>query len=197
MGTGKIYTLVGTHSTGKSTLIAELQKIYPAFKFFHSTTRGSTTVDERRLEKVTDETQRKIYSAILEREKEILEISKSQTVFMDRSFLDFTAYTLAFRDLGEVSTEFAMHVLSEYRARVASGMYTKIFYLPVEFSIVDDGIRNVNVNLQSKVDGIIQTLLLDFDEQGRPVVNKNLVVLRGTVEDRLETLKEFIYYESR
>ena len=38
-----IYTLTGTHSTGKSTLLTKLKEIYPNYHFNDSSTRDVTS----------------------------------------------------------------------------------------------------------------------------------------------------------
>ena len=134
------YCLTGTHSTGKSTLLTALKGIYPDAYFTDSSTRDVTTKEERRLDVISDQTQRNIFHRILEKEVMIDLVSRKRDVFMDRSFIDFVAYTNVFHNRGHLSKTFRDAMVKELTKRL--GYYDTVFYLPIEFKIVDDGIRS-------------------------------------------------------
>lgn len=175
--------IVGTHSTGKSTLLKRLESEFPNFFFSDSSTRRSTTPDERRLSKVSDEVQNRIFESIKEQEKELEEIEKQTSIFMDRSFIDFTAYTVVFWQDDLVSEKFKDKILKECSKRLESNLYDIIFYLPIEFGIIDDGIRNTNKTLQYRVDAEIRKLLKS---------GKNVVEVKGGIYERIEFIKEYL-----
>ena len=102
---------------------------------------------------------------------------------MDRSFVDFTAYTLAFNKQGKISDTFAAMMQYECEKRLSKNQYDLIFYLPIEFDIVDDGIRSIDKELQKLVDTEINKLL----------VNKtNTVRLSGTIDERIKQISNCI-----
>lgn len=173
-----IRCLTGTHSTGKSTLLTELKHLYPVAYFSDSTTREVTTKEERRLDVISDQTQANIFQKILEREVTLKFISLQRDVFMDRSFVDFVAYTKAFQKRGCISEEFLMHMENELKNRV--DMYDTIYYLPIEFEIEDDGIRSTDKALQVEVDSIIKEYLLYFNQ---------VVTLKGSLNERISQIR--------
>lgn len=178
-----IYTLTGTHSTGKSTLLGKLKELYPNFHFNDSSTREVTSKEERRLDDISDDSQNRLYKAIEIKELELLQVSKIVPTFMDRSFVDFTAYTLAFSKQGKISDTFAAMMQYECEKRLLLNQYDIIFYLPIEFDIVDDGIRSVDKELQRLVDTEIKGLLLN---------QTNTVTLSGNVDERLKQISNCI-----
>jgi len=178
-----IYTLTGTHSTGKSTLLVKLKELYPNFHFNDSSTREVTSKEERRLDVISDDSQNRLYKAIEVKEMELLQVSKIIPTFMDRSFVDFTAYTLAFNKQGKISDTFAAMIQYECEKRLSRKQYDLIFYLPIEFDIVDDGIRSVDKDLQQLVDTEIKGLLKN---------QLNVVTLSGNIEERLKQVNGYI-----
>ncbi len=176
------YVLVGTHSTGKSTLLEELKRIHPEFNFVNSVTRHTTSSAERKLMQVSDEVQHRIFKSILKQEKELYSLEKLSTIIMDRSFVDFTAYTTIFWQDDLVSEEFKNKIEEECKQRLKSGMYSKIFYLPIEFELVDDGVRNTNDTLRWRVDAEIRKLIKDFSP----------IEITGTVEQRIKQIESYI-----
>jgi nicotinamide riboside kinase len=178
-----IYTLTGTHSTGKSTLLGKLKEIYPNFHFNDSSTREVTSKEERRLEDISDDSQNRLFKAIEIKELELLQVSKILPTFMDRSFVDFTAYTLAFNKQGKISDTFAAIMQYECEKRLSTNQYDLIFYLPIEFDIVDDGIRSIDKELQRLVDTEIKGLLLN---------QTNTITLSGNIDERLKQISNCI-----
>ena len=55
--------------------------------------------------------------------------------------------------------------------------YDYVFYLPIEFTIEDDGIRSTNIEFQKKVDERYLELIRDW--------SIDHTILTGSVEDRL------------
>jgi nicotinamide riboside kinase len=178
-----IYALTGTHSTGKSTLLSKLKEVYPNFHFNDSSTRDVTSKEERRLDEISDDSQNKLFKAIEIKEVELLQVSKILPTFMDRSFVDFTAYTLAFNKQGKISDTFAAMMQYECEKRLKKNQYDLIFYLPIEFEIVDDGIRSIDRDLQKLVDTEIKGLLAN---------QTNTVTLSGTIDERLKQISNCI-----
>lgn len=178
-----IYTLTGTHSTGKSTLLGRLKEVYPNYYFNDSSTREVTSKEERRLDDISDDSQNRLFKAIEVKELELLQVSKIIPTFMDRSFVDFTAYTLAFNKQGKISDTFAAMMQYECDKRLLKNQYEIIFYLPVEFDIVDDGIRSIDKGLQKLVDTEIKGLLIN---------QTNIVTLNGTIDERLKQISNSI-----
>lgn len=99
----------------------------------------------------------------------------------DRSLIDSLAYAQWVLEHQERRKEFAMWdaCLDIARHQLRSN-YSHIFYLPVEFDIVPDGLRPLDPEFQADIDGRIVHILESND---LPVE-----VLKGSVEERLDTL---------
>lgn len=100
---------------------------------------------------------------------------------MDRSFIDFVAYTHAFYTRGHLSKNFRDAMVKELTKRL--DYYDIVFYLPIEFEIVDDGIRSIDVELQKEVDSHIREMLSMFD---------SVVTLKGTLDERIAQIRNSI-----
>lgn len=185
----KRFAIIGTHSTGKSTLVEKLAERNPDIYFTHSVTRTVTTKEERALKEVSDDIQKKILSKIEEEEQRLLKINESQDILLDRSYIDFVAYTEAFYKSQHVSEQFFNDILDGLVSRIYDRIpfsYDTLFYLPIEFDIVDDGIRSTDDQLRKEVDENIQRYL-NVIKLKMPVV-----VVKGTLEERLKIIENAI-----
>jgi hypothetical protein len=173
------YVLTGAHGTGKTTLIANLKELLVNQYFFsQSVTRTSgATINQ----KASDDDQRKILDAVLVYEKEhnIFNI----TSILDRSFIDFYAYTIYLYEQQRVTTNTLIQVRKEFLQRVPK--YTTIFYLPIEFEVADDGVRNTDIAFQRKIDEIIRGLLTEYFAD-------RYVTIQGTMQERVERMMYLI-----
>lgn len=185
----KKFALVGSHSTGKTTLLEKLKDLYPEMHFTHSVTRSITSDKERKLEDITDDTQQRVLEGIKEKEKELVEIGKEKNIFMDRSYLDFAAYSEAFYKRDLISYDLLAEIVKGCDQRLEDKdpySYDILFYLPIEFEISDDGIRNTDSELQSEVDLIIQDLLIVAKEQ----FDVKIVHITGPIEERIKKIQD-------
>lgn len=180
-------SVVGTHCTGKSTLVEALGKV-PGYCTVSSLTRSSVSPEERRLGKPTLVGQHEILANISNKMHELVdEMSQSDQVFiLDRSVVDFIAYTKIFAKQGLYSELKASPLLKQ--ARKFLPWIHIIFYLAPEIPIVDDGVRSVDPGLRSEVDEEIKRILFWEDIAGKPVV----IPIRGTVEERVNEIRKWI-----
>lgn len=99
----------------------------------------------------------------------------------DRSLLDVMAYAGWVLDNQERRREFALWEeclrVAEYRLR---SQYTHIFYLPVEFPIVPDGLRPLDPEFQADIDRRMVSLLERY--------GLRYETLTGGVDERLSKL---------
>ena len=99
----------------------------------------------------------------------------------DRSLIDTMAYAGWVLDHQERRKEFAHWEvcvqIAEYQLR---SQYTHVFYLPVEFPIVPDGLRPMDPDFQADIDrritGLLEAHAVRFE------------VLTGSIEERAERL---------
>jgi nicotinamide riboside kinase len=99
----------------------------------------------------------------------------------DRSLIDVMAYAGWVLDHQEWRKEMAMWEtcvkIAEYRLR---SQYTHVFYLPIEFPIVPDGLRPLDPDFQADIDERMLRVMKIHDVRYEP--------LRGSVEERAEAL---------
>jgi predicted ATPase len=99
----------------------------------------------------------------------------------DRSLIDVMAYAGWVLDNQVRRREFALWdacvKVAEYQLR---SQYTHVFYLPIEFAIVPDGLRPLDPDFQKEIDERMVRLLELHDVRYEP--------LTGSVEERIEQL---------
>lgn len=180
-----IVVLTGAHSCGKSTLV-EFFRGREGFECIDSVTRDTITPEERKVDNgVSEEGQRRIYQAILKKTAEIRKMNAEnpEKIFLlDRSIFDFIAYNRAFVQRGLLSSSFAGEL--ERGLEGLSDNYDLVFYLPIEFKIVDDGVRSLDEDLRKDVDEEILKQVL---------WNKvKAVKLHGSIKQRIESINRSI-----
>lgn len=181
-----IAAFCGSHSTGKSTLL-EYFRGREGYVCIDSVTRSSTSTEERRIDGIEslDEVQLKICNNIIVKMSEIVQMQKadsSKVYLLDRCAVDFMAYTKCFVDKKLVQPE-TYNKISELISPFLHAIDV-IFYTPLEFDIVDDGVRSLDEELRRNVDDTILDLLL---------WNKVTTVrLKGSVRQRLEKIHAIV-----
>jgi hypothetical protein len=166
--------LVGSHGTGKSTLLKAVQEKYPDYY-------------------VTDGFSRPVYKIgkmldFSEHEKQVVinELTmwgyqnylSHRNVISTRSIIDCIIYTGILHP--KIDTSEMLELFEATKSQV-----NYFFYIPIEFSFVYDPQR-LNEELQKKVD----SLFVDFIEEYVP--KEQLVVITGTIEERLETISQYL-----
>ena len=178
-----IVALTGSHSTGKSTLVEYFQDKKNIVRL-SSVTRSTITNEERRVDGVVDldVAQLKILLNIIQGIDNIIEMNEQNPdniYLLDRCVFDFIAYSRCFYKQGKLS-KCVLDVIEEKGSKLFQCI--DLFgYLPIEFDIVDDGIRSLDNELRKEVDGEIVDLLK---------TNKvNYIVLSGSVDERIQNLQ--------
>lgn len=178
-----IAAFCGSHSTGKSTLL-EFFRERVGYVCIDSVTRSSTTKAERRIDGISDlnKVQLQMCNNILSKNLEIKKQyeGSNQIVLLDRCPIDFLAYTKCFVDRGLVSSDTYLNIKVQLEPLFHN--LDVVFYAPLEFGIVDDGIRSLDEKLREDVDKTILELLLWYQIR--------TVRLQGSVRQRLEQIHE-------
>lgn len=103
----------------------------------------------------------------------------------DRSLVDVMAYAGWVLDNQERRKEFALWDecvrIAEHQLR---SQYTHVFYLPIEFGIVPDGLRPLDPAFQAEIDERMRDLLHRY--------SISYDVLTGSVDERLATLLKHV-----
>jgi predicted ATPase len=170
------YVLTGAHGTGKSSLLKELRSV-PGYSFSESVTRKSGADINQ---SGNDEGQLKILAAIIDAETKNGIFKKD--FILDRSFIDFYAYTRYLYNHNQVSIETLTLIESEFDKRASQ--YTMVFYLPIEFDIEQDGTRSDDIQFQKEIDDIIKLILIGKELTFVPVT--------GSLDERVSYIKTYI-----
>jgi deoxyadenosine/deoxycytidine kinase len=169
----------GSHCTGKSTLVDTLavKGVFPNSVLFITEIVRGLVVGGVKVNQFNDH---KSQMTILEaHHKNILNYKDFIT---DRCSLDAFVYSTwnylnggcSYREWKEYEEIFLDCINS----------YDYIFYLPIEFPIVSDGFRDTDVEYQKQIHELFIRL--------SKMYAINLITLRGSVEERIETMKKFI-----
>ena len=179
----KVIAFCGAHGTGKSTIVSELRKD-PRCICIDSVTRTQTSQAERRIDrrlKDLDQTQLNILEAIKANAEKIRELKESlpddKILVMDRSSFDFYAYSKNFF-VKNLLTHRTMNEIEDELPNLVD-FIDLFYYLPIEFNLVDDGIRNMDEDLRKGVDKVIREQLF---WTGRTVE------LNGTLQKRMSKI---------
>ena len=169
----KRIALVGSSSTGKTTVYELLKNILPKYEFINESTRTVASYGFPINEAGTSETQLAISSFHLEA------LLKPGNVVLDRCYMDLLVYS---NFMDKISKE-AHNYIEDTWNRVKNE-YTHYIYFPIEFKSVDDGVRSVNEDWREKIDKEFQLLL-----EG---VRKPYLTVTGSPLQRVEQILEFI-----
>ena len=169
----KRIALVGSSSTGKTTVYELLKNKLSKFDFINESTRSVAQYGFPINEKGTSETQLAISSFHLEA------LLNPGNMLLDRCYMDLVVYS-HFMDNIDLKV---LDYIEDTWNRVKSE-YTHYIYFPIEFDSVDDGVRSVNEEWRKNIDNTFQ----DFLEG----VRKPYLTVTGSPMQRLDQILEFI-----
>lgn len=178
----KIITLTGTHGTGKTTLLQALSTFLNRHEIPHLIAPEVPRVvcemadDPAFLHRGRNSLEKQMMLMIAQAVSEAKLAKETPLLICDRMMVDHWAYTKTLFREALINAE-----LDDILQRTVSAhcsTYDKVFYLPIEFTLVEDGTREGDVAFQQEIDGEIQKQL-DFH-------HVEFTTLTGTVEERLQ-----------
>ena len=169
----------GTMSVGKTTLVNALKEL-PEFSEYYFATERSKYLRDLGIPLNTDSTINGQFIFLAERASELLRYK----VITDRTVIDVMAFTRLAESIpyyiGDEINQSASHLISEY---------DYIFYIsPEGVEIEDNGVRTTDTKYRDKVDFEIQSILRKY-----PHKIKNFTVLTGSVEERIQKVKQALF----
>lgn len=174
----KRYALCGTHGTGKTTVLKDLEEdlrkrnITPVFNT--SNARKLHEIGAQINDSGGDFVQYVVQSSHVSRFADV-------NWFADRCVIDGFAYMAAAKHRGKV-TDKCWNIV-EQLMREFIPLYTQIFYVPIEFEMENDGIRKADVEYQKEIDQLILKELHSL---------KNLTIVKGTRDARKQIVLKSI-----
>jgi len=171
-------TIVGSFSTGKTTLAEEAAPKL-GLPLLPETAREVVAEGFKLDKDVTVEAEVLIFLRQYRNE-----LTHSEFI-SDRSLIDVMSYASWVLDNQDRRKEFALwETCVDIASLQLRSNYTDVFYLPIEFDIVPDGLRPMDPEFQADIDRRIVGLLESHDILYR--------TLTGSVEDRLEALVDAV-----
>ena len=173
----------GAQSTGKTTLLNYLAERNPNIKFVPEVTR----LIKREYNLPINEDGNVLTQMLIMAEhvrNAFHTDNKTVDTILDRCSMDGLIYThwLCDQGLDMVTYSFARIIYEQTISK-----YDVIFYTsPDDVKLVDDGERSVNVKFREEIISLFEKHLNDN-------LLPNVVVLRGSVEERLHTIKETLF----
>lgn len=166
----------GAQSTGKTTLINRLRELYPEYIYKTEITRELANKGFKINENGTDETQLAIIDSHIDR------LNIDSDIVYDRCILDGVVYTHYLFDTGKVSQVTLAKAQEAFLKYIIS--YDVTCYIKPEFEIVDDGERSINTEFRDAIVELFNWYINTY--------NLDVVILKGSVQDRVNQINEII-----
>lgn len=175
-----IISFTGAQSTGKSTLLNKCKEEFgDMFEYFPEITRSIRSKFGVEINEAgTDITQLLIISGHIE--NMIKGLSSEKDCIFDRCVVDGLVYTEWLANNSTVSNavyDSMAVVYEEYVDKIDVIFYTD----PKDVKLVDDGERSINTKFRDDIIARFEDIIK---------FRKNVVVLSGTVEERMETIRK-------
>lgn len=167
--------LIGSHGTGKTTLLKYFKKAMPEYIVTDGSSRMVRSFNNEIENKLSPKEEQLLINRISDTQWPH-EIRFKKTI-QTRTPLDHYAYSLALGYNDYARERLELFKGSNYKS-------VTYFYIPVEFDLVDDGIRYTSPKFQEKIDSILRSLIEELDIP--------IVTLTGSVQERLSTLLKYI-----
>ncbi len=170
----KRVAIVGSFSTGKTTL-AEVAAAKLGLPLLPEVAREVVALGFKLDKDATVETEALIFM------RQYYNEMVHQEFVGDRSLIDVMAYAGWVLDNQERRKEFALwDTCLDIAQHHVRSQYSHVFYLPIEFGIVPDGLRPMDPEFQSDIDKRLLALL------DTHAIHHH--TLRGSVEERLDEM---------
>ncbi len=173
----------GASSTGKTTVLELLRNSLSDFKVNTGVIRQM--VDLPLNESSTEESQTEIFDAY----NRYLEENQCNNYISDRCIIDPLAYTLVLTARGRLDRAVLNTQWSAVKRAVEEHKLTHVFYFPIEFGSVSDGIRSEDEDFRRETDCGIHAILNDLK---RMYPEFNYTEVHGTIEERQKTIIDYI-----
>ena len=172
-----IITFTGVQSSGKSTLL-EKMKIDQRFRKFNFVPEITRRLSKQYGLNINEDGDDFTQLAILNSHLHNYLSYRDKDAVLDRCILDGFMYTTYLYYTGKVPE--AATLYASYLFEKLIKKYDIIFYTEPDIALVDDGVRSNNKDFRNK--------MIELFEEAIKHYKINVVNLKGSVEERLETI---------
>lgn len=171
-------TIVGAQGTGKTTVL----------NYFRNTFLTPITEVARNLSKqgvkINEDGDKKSQDVIFQTYYDLL--SQDIDYISDRGLFDVIAYTSYLDDTGKINDnhETLINQLNKLELFIKNNPNAIVVYFPIEFQLVDDGVRSTNESFRTSIDNRIKELLEYF--------YPDYITVHGTPEERIKQIIDAI-----
>lgn len=173
----------GAHSTGKTTLLNYLRNNYSLDDSYYITEVARKIIN-RGFSLGMNATSESYFNFINDQLCEEELAKNKKLVFSDRSIIDTVGYAKANIKTGcSKVKEYVVQALEKIW-QLERQYFDLYVYFPIEFQLIDDGFRDLDLDYQKCVDTEIKNLLTN--------AGINFIELKGTIENRCLKLVEYL-----
>ena len=164
--------LTGSQGTGKSTILNYYKEQFPVItEVVRNLSKKGVKINELGDEKG----QHKIFSTYVN-------LFKKKNFISDRGLTDVYAYSTYHFNQGKLSLDELSYEMGELETLAKEDILW--VYFPIEFGVVDDGVRSVDEDYRRYIDQAIKQTLDD--------VGIKYLTVHGTVGERINQINEYI-----
>lgn len=180
----KKIAISGSQCTGKTTLVNYL-KTLPEFEKYDFYTSMTRDINDHGLP-INQEGGWRTQLLILARHVDRILTPHPNGVVCDRSIIDGLVYTMYLQHNHGLPVKIGDMAISIYSTIIEE--YDRIFYLPCEIDIEDDGQRSIDVEFRNGVDELFQY----YNRITTKNFNCKVQTITGTVEQRAQVILDYI-----
>lgn len=173
------FALTGSHGVGKTSVISELDD-WLSNKGINCIYNSSNARKVKKAGMSINDSGDDIVQLIVA-SSHINHFSE-ENWFADRCILDCYAYGEYLYRENKISS--ACNINVKYLLENFLKRYTKLFYIPIEFKMVNDGVRKEDEMFQKSIDDIIYHTLTKY--------KINYETVKGSVEERCQQIQKII-----
>lgn len=168
----------GAQGTGKTTVLKEFEN--KGLKVITEVVRQLNSKGVKINKDGDEKSQIKIFKTY----KELLSTFNMDGYISDRCLIDVLAYTMYLAKNGKATNELVekqIKQLTKFRDENPDIMYC---YFPIEFDVVDDGVRDTDEEFRKEIDENIQNIM--------KIVGISPINIKGSVEERVNKVQRAI-----
>lgn len=170
--------LMGTHGTGKTTMMNKVLSEYRAFDKMSDAFSDAGALFKDKLLNILDKNNLQLYFYA----RHLYRVSINDYFISDRSVLDALCYAKYENMQGKLSNQ--MLEFLEEKSFELLEQYDHLFWLRPEFELVGEDKRPEDKDYQMAIDRIFQEYIVDKDI--------DIIRLTGSVEERFQLMKKYL-----